>query len=96
MYKDYFLETFKYILRKTAPVNDQEVMCEKFFVLLESRVKYWKQAAIFYFFEIYPLEGVAETLEEQYQFGLREWYGITGNYLPEMISSGRQYGLQAK
>lgn len=86
MEKNFFLKTFADCLKTENPTNDNEIMCEKLFILLGTRLKYCKQAAIFYLYEIYRLDGIPELLEEQYHFDIQEVYRITGEYIPDFIN----------
>lgn len=82
---DYFLKAFQNWLKKKAPLNEKEIMCEKFFVLMNTRFRYTEQAAIQYLYEIYAVEGIPELLETQYNFGFQDIYKITGEFLPGVI-----------
>lgn len=82
----YFLEAFKDELRKKDAKEEQEVMCEKLFVLLNAKGGSCMWAAIFYLYEIYKIDGIPELLEDQYQFTNKDIYRIVGEYGTE---SGR-------
>lgn len=83
----YFIKTFGDVFRKKKVTREEEIMCEKLFVLLNTRNKFYIQAAIYYLFEIYQLDGIPELLEEQYNFTVKDIFKITGEYIPQAMEA---------
>lgn len=81
MDNEYFLKAFKDMLIKEDAASEQEVMCEKLFVLLRPRIKNFRQAAIFYMYDICQIPGMMEFLEENYQWTRKDIAQITGEFL---------------
>ena len=74
---EYFVRSFKDMMIKKDIVEEKELLCEKLFVLMRIPRKYCIQAAIFYLFEIYQIEGVAQLLSEQYQFTSKDIHALS-------------------
>lgn len=81
MNNEYFLKAFKDMLIKEDAASEQEVMCEKLFVLLRPRIKEFRQAAIFYMYDICQIPGMMEFLEENYQWTRKDIAQVTGEFL---------------
>ncbi len=64
----FFLEAFGDMLIKKDASSEMEVMCEKLFVLLRPRLQCFKQAAVFYMYDICQVPGMLEFLEREYQW----------------------------
>ncbi|KLU64357.1 putative glycosyltransferase EpsE [Desulfosporosinus acididurans] len=75
-----FEEAFQKEFRKKGKLSHNELCCEKFFLMLDG--KYYMPsipllAAINYFFEIYSLEGMAETFKDSYHFTMQDFHDIS-------------------
>jgi hypothetical protein len=75
-----FEAAFKKEFRKKGKLTHNELCCEKFFLLLDS--KYYMPsipllAAINYFIEIYSLEGMADTFKKSYHFTMQDFHAIS-------------------
>ena len=81
MSDDFFVKAFEPYLRKKDNLTSELIMCEKFFVLLSIQAKHRRHTALFYLFDIYQIPGIAQLLEEQYDFTLTDLYKLTGEQL---------------
>lgn len=89
MENSYFVKAFaNYMIDKSA-VSDKKIMCEKLFILLKSRIEYFKQAAIFYLYDIYQEEDIAGILEEYYGVTRNDIYQIVVNAGPAALLRNR-------
>lgn len=84
MDNQFFVKTFEDVLVKKDLADEKEIMCEKFFVLMNTQKNYYKQAAIFYLYEIYQIQGIPQLLEEQYNFNNKDIHRITGSFFTEL------------
>lgn len=93
---DIFEEGFKKLFRKSGKLSHEDLMCEKFFLLLDG--KYYMGVipiltAITYFFKIYNIPNVVETFRDHYNFTMQDFHQITGKLdlvgmLPKEVSAG--------
>lgn len=74
----FFVEAFKEELLNKDAKEESEILCEKFFVLLNADRSHLMQAAAFFVFDIYQKPDVAETLEKKYRFSRKDVYALTG------------------
>lgn len=87
MEEEYFRNTFDYRLLNKQPQTAEEVKCEKFFVLAKAEREALRQAAVFYFYDIYKDKKVQNCFEEIYGFRRKDFYkleteiGFAKNYL---------------
>lgn len=75
----FFAETFADELLDERAQTENEILCEKFFVLLNSGKKHLRQSAVFFICDIYQNPEVAELLEKRYQFDRKKIYELTGH-----------------
>ena len=50
------------------------IQCEKFFVLARCREEFYRQAAVFYFYDIFNDRDVQECFKQHYNFSKKEFY----------------------
>lgn len=74
----FFMETFADQLSDQSAQTENEILCEKFFVLLNSEKMHLKQSAVFFILDIYQNPDVAELLEKRYRFDRKKIYELTG------------------
>lgn len=90
------VEGFKKHFRKSGILSHEDLICEKFFLLIDG--KYYMGiipilTAITYFFKIYNNPNVVETFRNHYGFTMQDFHQITGSLdlvgmLPKEISAG--------
>ena len=85
MEDDFFIRVFKNELIDVEAEDKIEVMCEKFFILLQCRFEYSKGAAILFLYEHYA--EMAEWLQCRYQFTNKDVYNIVINVGPSKLLS---------
>ena len=76
----YFKKAFQEQLIDVNVQNPIEIMCEKFFILLQAKVEYCKIAAFFFFYDHY--DEMKETLAEHYGFTNKDMYQLVANVGP--------------
>lgn len=86
MEDDFFKRTFGDILINRQANTSEEIMCEKFFLLVKAGNKLTQQAAIFYFYDIFKDKGVQDCFLDKYGFGKKEFF-----QLELEIGSAKQY-----
>lgn len=74
----FFVEAFADRFLDQSAQTENEILCEKFFVLLNSEKMHLKQSAMFFILDIYQNPDVAELLEKRYRFDRKRIYGLTG------------------
>lgn len=81
MSTEFFVNAFKDMLINVNATTDEEVLCEKMFVLLKHGINYVKQAGVFFAFDICQKPGMQEFLEEKYNWTKKDLKVITGTLL---------------
>lgn len=76
MEEQYFVKAFQDLLLVKEPKTIEEIQCEKFFVLTRCRNEMDRQAAIFYFYDIYKDKKVQVCFEERYNFRKKDFYEL--------------------
>ena len=76
MKEKFFLSVFQDILINKQPVTPQQIQCEKFFVLVRANNEFARQAAIFYFYDIYKDKKVQEVLADLYNFSRKDFFKL--------------------
>lgn len=76
----YFKRAFQEQLIDKNAEGRIEIMCEKFFVLLQAKIEYCKLAAFFYFYENYA--EMQEVLFERYGFTNKDFHQLVANIGP--------------
>lgn len=71
---DYFIKAFHEQLIDENAHNKVDIMCEKFFLLLQAKVEYCKMAAFFYFYDNYA--EMKDVLETKYQFTNKDFHRL--------------------
>jgi len=74
MNNEFFLKAFKDNLIINDSITTEEIMCEKFFLLASSKNDYIRQAAIFYFYDIFKIKSVQECFHIKYKFSKKDFY----------------------
>ncbi len=74
MDEQYFLKAFREQLIDVEATEPIHIMCEKFFVLLQTKLEFAKIAAIFYYYDHY--DEIKEWLLERYQFSYKDMYEL--------------------
>lgn len=59
--------------------SEEEMLCEKFFILKNSNKAYLRQTALFYLYDICQNEKVVSILNEQYGYQYVDMYELSGN-----------------
>lgn len=76
MEPSYFAKAFREKMRNPEASEETDIICEKFFLMLDSE-KWWMQAnAIQYFLEVYNDEEVRECFAENYSFTVKQFWDI--------------------
>ncbi len=78
MDNDYFKKVFSKQLVYPNANSNEEILCEKFFVLKNSNKVYLRQAALFFLYDICKNEKVVSVLKEQYKFKYADIYEMSG------------------
>ncbi len=78
MDEHFFREAFADRFLDQGAQTENEILCEKFFVLLNSEKTHLKQSAVFFICDIYQNPDIAALLEERYFFDRKKIYGLTG------------------
>lgn len=86
MDEKFFLSAFEHMLINKNAMTSEEIKCEKFFLLVRAREELTKQAAVFYFYEIYRDKKVEECFNTNYGYNLKNFY-----QLELEIGSAKQY-----
>ncbi len=73
---EYFKRAFDNMLINPSAHEQEELMCEKFFVLSRARMNLIRQAAVFYFYDIFKNKKVQECLLNQYGFGKKDFFQL--------------------
>lgn len=74
----YFKKVFsKELINKDAG-SEEEILCEKFFVLKNADKAYLRQAAIFFLFDICQDNRVVTVLKQKYHFQYKDIYKLSG------------------
>ncbi len=76
MDKNFFIKAFDSMLINGDASSEEEIKCEKFFVLVRAKEDFTKQAAVFYFYDIYKDIRVQETFESIYDFTKKDFYQL--------------------
>ncbi|MDF2511041.1 MAG: hypothetical protein K0S04_907 [Herbinix sp.] len=76
MENEYFKKAFKDMLINPFAHEPEELMCEKFFVLSKARMELVRQAAVFYFYDIFKEKKVQDCLLNQYGFGKKDFFQL--------------------
>lgn len=76
----YFLKAFKEHLINVNAQSNVEIMCEKFFVLLQAKVEYCKIAAVFFYYD--NIMQMQEELNQTYEFTCKDFYQLVINIGP--------------
>lgn len=76
----YFLKAFNGQLINVNAQSDVEIMCEKFFVLLQAKVEYCKIAAVFFYYD--NIMQMQEELKQTYDFTCKDFYRLVINIGP--------------
>ena len=76
MEAEYFKRAFKDMLINPLAHEPEELMCEKFFVLSKARLELSRQAAVFYFYDIFKEKKVQDCFLNQYGFGKLDFYQL--------------------
>lgn len=76
MESEFFLKAFADMLLNKNAMTIEEILCEKFFVLARARDELCRQAAIFYFYDIYKNKSVQECLTNQYNFSKKDFFKL--------------------
>ena len=63
-------------MRNPEAKEEVEIICEKFFLLLESAQWRIQEAGIRYFLEVYEDERVRECFTKQYSFSVKDFWEI--------------------
>lgn len=92
----FFVKTFADEMIDKDANTENAILCEKFFLLLNSPKNYLKQAAVFFIFDIYQSEDVAKLLEERYQFDRKKIYEITGGAWAPSENGGFEFPVMVK
>lgn len=58
------------------PRTAEEIKCEKFFLLVRALKEHTRQAAIFYFYDIYTDQKVQNCFKELYSFGRKDFFQL--------------------
>lgn len=74
MDEKYFLKAFREQLIDTEAKEKVHIMCEKFFVLLQTKLEFSKIAAIFYYYDHY--DEMKDWLLERYEFSNKDMYEL--------------------
>lgn len=74
----YFKKVFSKDLIYQNARSDEEILCEKFFVLKNSNKVYLRQAALFFLYDICKNERVVSILREQYKYQYADIYELSG------------------
>ena len=80
MNNEFFLKAFKENLINVNAKTEQEIICEKFFVLLRAKIEYCKIAAFFYYYDNCLL--MKEELERTYEFTSKDFYQLVSGAGP--------------
>lgn len=91
---DLFVQGFKEIFKKKGRLSHEELICEKFFLMLDG--KYYMKtipilAAVNYFFNTYSSIEMVKVYKESYNFTMMDFHKITGkidllSMLPKSVS----------
>jgi glycosyltransferase involved in cell wall biosynthesis len=76
MDNEYFKRAFQDMLINPSAQQPQELMCEKFFVLSRARLELIRQAAVFYFYDIYKDKMVRDCFLNKYGFSNLDFYQL--------------------
>lgn len=74
MNKDYFIKAFGDIRIAKDAVTEEEIQCEKFFILGASPVKGIAQAALYYYLDVMKDTKVYQIMKEKYGFSNKMFY----------------------
>lgn len=78
MEAEYFKSVFsKELIYKDAEA-EEDIWCEKFFILKNANKAYLRQSALFFLFDICQKEGVVAVLKEKYHFQYKDIYELSG------------------
>lgn len=77
----YFKNVFSKELILKNPSSEEEILCEKFFVLKNSNKVYLRQTALFFLYDICQNEKVVSVLKEQYGYTYKDIYELSGNII---------------
>lgn len=86
MEDNFFKSAFHDLLINKNAHTQEEIKCEKFFLLVRAREELDRQAAIFYFYDIFKDKRVQECFIERYGFGKKDFF-----QLEIEIGSAKQY-----
>ena len=99
-----FREGFSDLFRNTKAYSTEELICEKFFLMMDNRYympKIGLMASINYMIKNYNQPGVSEILKKSYEFDLKDFYTLSCkvdllNILPDGInlSSGENIDVE--
>jgi glycosyltransferase involved in cell wall biosynthesis len=76
MEQSFFMTAFQDMLINKQPQTPEEIQCEKFFVLVRAREELSRQAAVFYFYDIYKNKKVQECFTEKYSFSKKDFFQL--------------------
>lgn len=71
-----FISAFNDMLINRHPQSPEEIKCEKFFVLVRAREELNRQAAIFYFYDIFKDKRVQKCFLEKYNFERKDFFQL--------------------
>lgn len=92
---DLFIEAFQGLFRKPSAQTPEELLCEKFFLLLDHWVFGGNQrklsAAAFFYHNCGANKEVLATLREQYGYTLQDFFALTGSIHLNWLSAPPSY-----
>lgn len=81
MDKDTFVKAFGDRMIRKEALSNEEILCEKMFILLSPRTGYLKQAGIYFMYDICQMPGIYELLEEKYNWTRKDMAHVSGELL---------------
>ncbi|WP_066711923.1 glycosyltransferase family A protein [Clostridium sp. Marseille-P299] len=76
MEEKFFRAAFGDMFVNKDAMTPEEIMCEKFFLLVRAKEELTRQAAIFYFYDIFKDKRVQDCFLEKYRFGKKDFFQL--------------------